>query len=364
MKLTATDLFAGCGGLSLGLSRAGFRVVSAVEIDSAAANTYRVNHPRTRLIHQDISDVSAEDLLPRRTKQGIHLVAGCAPCQGFCSLTNKNKKEDPRNRLVLEMSRIIEEVLPDAVLMENVPGLLHRGRPLLEEFVRRLRANGYYVQSRVVQMADYGVPQSRRRLVMLAGRGFAIPFPEQTHAKRPRPDLDWMPWVTVRQALPKNWGAPTRMHAARSAGPRRHNWHIVRDLQPQTKARLAAAVPGGSWQDLHERLRPNCHQGGYVGFTNVYGRMSWNQASPTITAGCTTPAKGRFGHPDRRRTTISVREAASLQTFPEEYDFATDHIEKVCELIGNAVPPKFAETIGTQILATLEAHYAAIGERV
>lgn len=193
--------------------------------------------------------------------------------------------------------------------------------------------------------------------MIMAGRGFAIPFPPITHARHPKPDRRLRPWVTVREALPR-LGMPLQMkRAMECGGPQRFGWHVVRDLQPQTEARLRAAVPGGSWRDIDESLRPTCHQGNYVGFTNIYGRMSWDQASPTITAGCTTPAKGRFGHPDGGRTTISVREAALLQTFPQDYVFATDRMDKVCMQIGNAVPPLFAEVIGEQIKASALAHF-------
>jgi len=130
-------------------------------------------------------------------------------------------------------------------------------------------------------------------------------------------------------------------------------WHVVRDLRQQTKARLRAALPGRARFELDDDLLPECHQNGYQGFRNVYGRMSWEKPSPTITGGCTTPAKGRFGHPDRRRTTISVREAALLQTFPARFDFVTDSIDAACEIIGNAVPPVFAEVLGKQLARSL-----------
>jgi DNA (cytosine-5)-methyltransferase 1 len=141
--------------------------------------------------------------------------------------------------------------------------------------------------------------------------------------------------------------------AMSNGGPLTNNWHVVRNLQPQTKKRLRAARPGKTWLSVSEAIRPDCHRHGYDGFTNVYGRMSWDQASPTITGGCTTPCKGRFGHPDRRRYTISVREAASLQTFPDSYRFKTDHIESVCDLIGNAVPPLYARLVGRQIMKAI-----------
>jgi len=332
-------------------------VLSAVEIDRDAAETYRANHKGVPVVTEDIVTVSAVDLNPSGTP--VDLLAGCAPCQGFCSLTVKNKKDDPRNQLVLEMGRLVRELQPRAVLMENVPGLLKRGKPLFDEFVSILRAEGYSIEAQVVQMADYGVPQSRRRLVLLAGRGFAIPFPSSTHARSPKDGQRG--WVSVRAALPR-LGAPTKM-SRRLVGERSRGlgWHVVRDLQPQTKARLRAAIPGKTWRELDEELRPGCHQDGYVGFTNVYGRMSWNKPSPTITAGCTTPAKGRFGHPDRRRTTISVREAAVLQTFPVNYTFQTSRIDKVCEMIGNAVPPAFSHVIAKQIRDKLSEHLSETG---
>ena len=158
--------------------------------------------------------------------------------------------------------------------------------------------------------------------------------------------------------------APVRLsQTSKDGGPQQYNWHVVRDLQPQTKARLKAAVPGRTWLALKDCIRPKCHQNGYNGFTNTYGRMTWDEVSPTITAGCTTPCKGRFGHPDRRRTTISVREAALLQTFPESYAFKTDYMEVACEMIGNAVPPLFAKLAGRRVRKSLEEHYGALAQK-
>jgi len=341
------------------MRRAGFDVVAAVELNAIAAATYKANHHRTRLFEADVCEVEAKELRKVLGSCRLDLLMGCAPCQGFCSLTRKVRRDDPRNWLVLEMARLVGKLRPEVVMMENVPGLATVGRIIFDDFLKTLRRLGYYPTWHVVQMADYGVPQSRRRLVLLAGRGFGVPFPASTHARVPN-DGGLKPWVTAREAIGGRVSPVTFPHATRRGGPRVFDWHVVRQIQPQTRARLKAAQPGKTWLAVDERLRPECHRDGYQGFTNVYGRMAWDEPSPTITSGCTTPAKGRFGHPDRRRTTISVREAALLQTFPDGYNFATDQIDAVCDMIGNAVPPRFARLVGHSIKAALEAHRAAL----
>ena len=349
MTLTAIDLFAGGGGLTVGLKEAGFQVKAAVELETHACATYRANHPEVRLLERDVTGVSGKELRDIAGPGGVDLLAGCPPCQGYTSL-NKYGDDDPRNRLVLQIARLAQEIRPKAIMMENVPGLTTRGKNQYKVLKVVLKTLGYKLDdsARVLQVADYGVPQERRRLVILAGRGFDIALPSPTHSKDGQKGLPR--WKSVADAIggERYIGDPAPLSQAKKRGKLRlSDWHVVRDLSEQNERRIAAAVPGESWASIPEDLRPDCHQGEYVGFTNVYGRMEWHQPSPTITAGCTTFSKGRFGHPVMNRT-ISVREAALLQTFPRTYKFDVPYMEHVCNVIGNALPCDFAEALAKQ----------------
>jgi len=353
VAFTAVDVFAGGGGLTVGLKRAGFQVAGAVETEKHAFSTYKVNHPEVQAFKQDIRTIKGECLLALSPTGEIDLLAGCPPCQGFSSLTSKYKRHDPRNELVTEMRRLVEEIRPRVVMMENVPGLAKKGKPLFDDFLGMLSALGYVSDYRVLQVADYGVPQSRRRLVLLAGKGFPVTLPEPTHARVASNGLE--PWRTVRNVI-KDMPKPlTLAKSQEQGGPQEFNWHIVRTLAPQNKRRLVKAKPGKPWSSIPKRLRPPCHKDRSAGFSNVYGRMSWDEVAPTITAGCTTFSKGRFGHPEKDRT-ISVREAALLQTFPSDYIFDTPYMDHVCNIIGNALPCDFAEALASAAFKALVNH--------
>lgn len=356
MAPTAIDIFGGAGGLTVGLKRAGFRVVAAVERESHSFATYKANHPEIKCVNQDIATVSSAALLRFAGTERIDLLAGCPPCQGFTSLTAKYKhKEDPRNALILEMARLAEALRPRAIMMENVPGLTQKDGHLYAQLRSRLQAVGYRLTEGILQVADYGVPQLRRRFIMLGGRGFEIGHPDATHSDAPTGDL--APWRTVRDAI-GDMPEPAGLAAAKARGSvERSDWHVVRDLSPENVERIKAAKAGETWTHTPEHLRPDCHRNGYVGFTNVYGRMEWDRPSPTITGGCTTFSKGRFGHPTADRT-ISVREAALLQTFPRDYRFDTPYMDYVCSMIGNALPCVFAEALSRQCVHRMDSDAA------
>jgi DNA (cytosine-5)-methyltransferase 1 len=351
--LTSIDLFSGGGGLTVGLKRGGFRVVSAVEIDPDAYATYKTNHTEVKAYKQDIRTIQGKDLLALSQTGCIDLLAGCPPCQGFCSLTSKYHKEDERNELVYEMSRMVKEINPRAVMLENVPGLIKKGKPYFDKLVDELTDLGYVVNWDVLQVANYGVPQSRRRLVLLAGKGFKIELPEPTHSWNGRKGLT--PWRTVRDAIGILPPAITLDEARSMGGPQKFNWHVVRTMSPKNVERLTKAKAGDTWLRLPKELRPACHQQEDTGFGNVYGRLDWEKASVTITGGCTTLSKGRFGHPEELRT-ISIREAALIQTFPSDYIIETEYMEKACNIIGNALPCDFAEILAKQCYSALNTN--------
>ncbi len=352
MSLVACDVFAGGGGLSVGLKEAGFQIASAVELDSHAFATYKANHPEVKAYLQDVRLITGKDLASGSPTGKIDLLAGCPPCQGFCSLTAKYKRTDERNSLVLEIGRLVRELQPLAVMMENVPGLAKQGGDLFSSLVMELTGLGYTVDWRVLQVADYGVPQNRRRFVLLAGRGFGIPFPTITHS---RTCAEGLPkWNTVRDAIEGTLPPITLREAQAQGGPQAFDWHVVRNMSDRNRIRLSHATPGGSRMKLPSRLKPLCHRGKYSGFSNVYGRMAWDRESPTITGGCTTLSKGRFGHPSDERT-ISVREAALLQTFPPEYIIDTPYMDYACNIIGNALPCAFAAILAKQCFDAIES---------
>lgn len=333
-KPTAVDLFAGCGGLTLGLKQAGFRVLGAVELSRLAASTYAENHPEVKLWNEDINRVRARAVRRELSlKKGeLDLLAGCPPCEGFSSLRTLNGGKsirDRRNGLVLQLLKFIRALKPRAVMIENVPGLMRNRRfAVLRATLERL---GYHCNINVLDAADYSVPQRRRRMILLAGFRADIPFARVARVQR-----------TVRDAI---------ADLAEIRKRRRDVLHRQTECRSVRVIRLIKAVPknGGSRTDLPEQFKLKCHQS-CTGFKDVYGRMRWDDVAPTITGGCVNPSKGRFLHPSRNRA-ITLREAAVLQTFPRSYFFSLAKGKfAAAEMIGNALPPEFIRRHGLSVL--------------
>jgi DNA (cytosine-5)-methyltransferase 1 len=347
-ELTAIDLFAGCGGLTAGLRAAGFRVVAAVEKDHDAAESYAANHKGVRLYREDICRVSPGGVLADlgMAPGEVDLIAGCPPCQGFTRLTENNAREDPRNGLVRQYLHYVREILPRACMLENVPGLTKRGKPFFVELCEGLEEAGYVVTHDVLELADYGVPQFRKRLVLLASREGRIAIPRPTHKKNRR---------TVKSVIGNLPSPPLRSEVVAGDVEPAYEWHYARDVAPVVRQRLEHALAnGGSRTSLPRDLRLACHQRRPNGYYDVYGVMSWDAPSPTITSGCTNASKGRFGHPEEPRP-LTAREAARLQTFPLNYKFKGSGLESVAAQIGNALPKRFAKVVGQAVARHLTA---------
>ncbi|MCA0907108.1 DNA cytosine methyltransferase [Ruegeria marisrubri] len=324
LRYNSIDLFAGCGGLTEGMRKAGFQTKVAVELEAEPARAFRLNHPEASLIEQDIRTIDISEVKRMLGGAPLHLLAGCPPCQGFSSVRKLNKKasvRDPRNQLVVEYFRFVEELKPLTLMMENVPGLADYY--LFKQIVKKLKAMGYWIDVQVVNVKNYGVPQSRRRLVMVGSRLGAISVAEGFEEE-----------TTVRDAishLPTPEDTTDPIHK------------IVAKHSDAIKKRISLTPKdGGSRKDLPAEYTLDCHKDEKIGFNDVYGRLRWDTISTTITGGCLNPSKGRFLHPEQNRA-ITPREAALLQSFPEDYVFPADvRKQSLALMIGNALPPAFS----------------------
>lgn len=337
-SLNSIDLFAGAGGLTVGMHMAGFKTKAAVEIEPAAVKAFELNHPNTIVFSKSIREVDINEVKALLRNEPLHLLAGCPPCQGFSSMRRLNKKQivrDDRNSLVLEFLRFVKELKPLTIMMENVPGLVNYY--LFKRVVRELKALGYNPKVEIVNVMNYGVPQRRKRLVMV---GSILGNLEVAKVDVPK--------ATVRQAIGNLPDIPNSTDPVHK---------IVTKHIPRIQ-KMIAEIPkdGGSRKDLPKQYILECHKKENVGFHDVYGRLKWDDYSSTITGGCLNPSKGRFLHPEKNRC-ITAREAALLQTFPEDYKFPA-HITKtaVALLIGNALPPKFSYYQSLNIRNHITAH--------
>jgi DNA (cytosine-5)-methyltransferase 1 len=345
--LTVVDLFAGCGGGSIGFQAAGFKAVGAVEIDGDAAKGYEMN-TGTKPLVADIRDVASSDL---GVTDELTLLFGCPPCQSFTDLrrgdTHRTEMDDIRDALPSQYLRLVKELLPRHIAFENVPGMVSgRGKLQLLQLVAGLRELKYSVDWAVIDAAEFGVPQHRRRLLLIGSR-VAVPA-LLTPSHGPADEL--ADYTTVRAAI----GRLRRLKSGESdpADPL-HRARLHSDL---VLRRLEAVPEGGGRTDLPTELQLKCHQG-HGGHYDIYGRMWWDRPAPTLTSGCTNPSRGRFAHPDQCRG-ITVREAMLLQSFPTSATLVGG-IEAMSLQVGNAVPPLLAERIGT-VVKESEARLATV----
>ena len=341
-KIAAIDLFCGIGGLTHGLENSGINVVAGFDIDGSCRYAYEKNNS-ARFFERDVRKLRAEELLSLYPNGAIRMLAGCAPCQPFSTVTKlKYVKPENENEPLRSFARLIRQVLPDIVTMENVPNL--RNRPVFKRFVRTLERNGYAVWYDLIFAPDYGVPQQRRRLVLLASRLGGISLVPPTHAKSDYP--------TVRQYI----GNLQKIEAGEAS--ERDPIHRSKNLLEVNKKRIRMSRPNGTWKDWDESSVALCHRKeSGSSYKSVYGRMAWNAPSPTITTEFYNYGSGRFGHPEQDRA-ISIREGALLQTFPLGYEFVPEgqpiYFETAGRWIGNAVPVKLAESIGLSILKSVK----------
>lgn len=358
-KPVAIDLFAGCGGLTSGLIAAGFNVRAAVEIDPDAAASYRANHPGIKLYETDIrklDPIAVRKALRLPRGRTVDLIAGCPPCQGFTRLTESKHRREQRNALVRDYFRFVQAIKPKVCMLENVPGLMNtkKGRRYFDKLVEGLERLGYKLNYDVLELADYGVPQFRKRLVLLASRGKCIPMPEPTHRAPTDTASSGLPtWKTVRQAIGRLPEPPLRSEVISKQATTALPWHYARDVAAIVRRRLEHAQKSGKGRRaLPKELRLECHQRRPDGYFDVYGVMSWDSPSPTITSGCTNASKGKFGHPSAPRP-ITAAEAARLQTFPHDFRFEGCGLESVAAQIGNALPRRFAAVVGRSVMRHL-----------
>ncbi|MRT00661.1 DNA (cytosine-5-)-methyltransferase [Ralstonia pickettii] len=342
-KIACIDLFCGAGGLTHGLVQEGLPVVAGIDLDPACEFPYEANNP-SRFIERDVKRLTADELNALFGNAKVRVLAGCAPCQPFSTYAQRYESDgkDGKWGLLYHFARLTEETKPDIVTMENVPSVAKHA--VFHDFVDALKSLDYKVWFDVVDSSQYGVPQLRRRMVLLASRHGEIEMIAPTHTK-PK---------TVKQAI----GRLRAIQAGESAPKDR--LHAASSLTEKNLQRIQHSRPGGTWRDWPEDLVADCHKAD-TGRTypGVYGRMEWDRPAPTMTTQCYGFGNGRFGHPEQHRA-ISLREAAILQSFPRDYKFVPKKGEVsftvLGRLIGNAVPVE----LGRAIAKSIKQHLASL----
>ncbi|MGB6008128.1 DNA cytosine methyltransferase [Castellaniella sp.] len=342
-KIACIDLFCGAGGLTHGFILEGLPVVAGIDLDPACRFPYEANNDHARFIKSDISSVTVDEIKELFGDADLTVLAGCAPCQPFSTYAQRYESDGIEGKwgLLYHFARLAEGVMPDVITMENVPTV--EKHKVFHDFKDSLEKLGYDVWANVVDSSHYGVPQMRRRMVLLASRHGSIQMIEATHKKL----------KTVKQAI----GRLRHLDAGESAP--RDKLHVASALSEKNLQRIRASKPGGTWRDWPEHLVAKCHRKdtGQT-YAGVYARMEWGKPAPTMTTQCYGFGNGRFGHPEQDRA-ISLREAAILQSFPRRYTFIPKDGEvsfKVLgRLIGNAVPVDLGRAIARSINQHLES---------
>lgn len=341
---SVVDVFCGVGGLSHGFKLEGFDIAAGVDIDEKCRHPFETNNDAPFLL-KDVSKLSARDIKSRFLKGLPKILVGCAPCQPFSKYSQG--REDGRWQLLEDFARLICEVKPDIVSMENVPRLCKfKDSSVFDSFVRTLRNNDYFVDWKVAYCPDYGIPQSRSRLVLLGSRFGPPGVPETTHEKST--------YRTVRDAIGE---LPDILAGGAYEGDPLHRSSA---LSAENLKRIRASKPGGSWRDWDDELVTECHKRETgKGYSSVYGRMEWDSPAPTMTTQFFGFGNGRFGHPEQDRA-ISLREGALIQSFPRDYEFVPPgnriEMKSVGRLIGNAVPVDLGRAIARRVGAHLSEH--------
>ena len=306
-QIYAVDLFCGAGGLTRGLLDAGIKVRAGVDLDPFCEYPYEKNND-AEFLKRSVTDLQPDDIKLFYRKRSLRLLAGCAPCQTFSNYNLKARTAEEKDEkwfLLLEFSRLVRELSPELVTMENVPGLAEQD--VFKKFIQTLESNGYHVKYQVVACVDYGIPQDRHRLVLLASKLGEIRLlpPEEFGAKRKK----------VRDVIGK---LPSLQAGEKSV---EDPLHQCSRLTPLNLRRIRASNPGGSWRDWPKELVADCHKkDSGESYGSVYGRMKWDEPAPTMTTQFFGFGNGRFGHPEQDRA-ISLREGAIIQSFPPDYQF-------------------------------------------
>jgi DNA (cytosine-5)-methyltransferase 1 len=338
------DLFCGIGGLTHGFLTERFNVSAGVDFDSTCSYAYTTNN-KAKFLYKDVTKLEAEELNSLFPENKRKILIGCAPCQPFSIFNYKNdnnskkRAKDKKWKLLYSFADLIEATQPEIVSMENVPNLCNfNNGKVFNDFVKRLEKNGYKVSYNIYNAQDYGVPQRRKRLILLASKHSKFELIQPTHKKN---------FVTVRQAI----GRLPKIEDGNYC--KKDILHYARKLSNMNKERIKATPEGGGWQDWDESLLLECHKkkSGQM-YSSVYGRMSWNNVAPTMTTYCIGLNNGRFGHPQQDRA-ISLREAAILQSFPKNYNLidpdAKFNMQVLARQIGNAVPVGLGQAIAKSV---------------